>query len=46
MIKAYINVSCMQLYVEFADLEVLLIILLHPPVKQGHEICLNLAFGA
>lgn len=45
MIKTYINVSCMQLYVEFADLEVLLIIILHPPVKQGQQICLNLCFG-
>lgn len=45
MIKTYISVPCMQLYVEFADLEVLLIIILHPPLKQGQEICLNLCFG-
>lgn len=45
VIKPYINVSCVQLYVEFADLEVLLIIILHLSVKQGQEICVNLCYG-
>lgn len=41
MIKNYIHVSCMQLFVEFADLEVSVLIILHTSVKRGQKIYLK-----